>query len=374
MRLLSLDEELKRLERVFRMVQDEHRVIRRTRNRLLNSKALIHCLPNEILAIIFKATIQYHPKLMGDIIPIAAVCSYWRDLALSIPSLWSFIKIYIRWNQDSASSEYLRTFTARAKKAPLRLLFTLDHRFRGRMGDAMDQFSSYFPRCDTMVFYVTDPFVLKVKHDFSALRILVVGHVHKEGDRSIQPVAPGINFPLLEGLHLSNRGISLIHWILPNLRHLCLSEITPLLTCPPPLPRLQSLSLGFEGTVVGKHFEFLDFLDKHPSVSSLQIHGDAFTIGVVKSLTPTSSPWAAARGSLAIPCLSFLIIRADYYSSALKSALKSFLLEREVEDHHRMRLVCDGSYSDELSTSWKATQVSHEHISEEEFMYTTLDF
>jgi len=111
----ELDESIEHRSQIIknhsRMVVD----LRRRRNKL----ALVLILPNEILSDIFAQYVRdrftYIQSIGGIIyrwVEIMHICHHWREVALSIPYLWSFIT-------SADNLEYVQELLARSKQTSL---------------------------------------------------------------------------------------------------------------------------------------------------------------------------------------------------------------------------------------------------------------
>ncbi|KAE9411384.1 hypothetical protein BT96DRAFT_10315 [Gymnopus androsaceus JB14] len=99
----------------------------------MNCTAPIRWLPNEILTLIFEhicvgpATVQ---KILGDAPPVlqlSAVCSHWRSVLQSAPSLWTDIMLWFDADGNIPRFETVRLFLEQSKEKLLTLSIHFDH-------------------------------------------------------------------------------------------------------------------------------------------------------------------------------------------------------------------------------------------------------
>ncbi|KAK7024921.1 F-box domain-containing protein [Favolaschia claudopus] len=125
-------------------------------------------LPTEILSIIFMYAVQFsftHQHSMdmkSGPIPLSAVCSRWRRIALSQSSLWTFFPL----NFEEAMPELVpveETLSAvkihvdRSRDAPLKLVFMpfYEHRITDLEQQVLDLLTPHVARWEEVVFYGT---------------------------------------------------------------------------------------------------------------------------------------------------------------------------------------------------------------------------
>ncbi|KAK7471263.1 hypothetical protein VKT23_002671 [Stygiomarasmius scandens] len=113
--LCRIDGQIKKLEAELIALRMEHKVMRWRVFRLKSLLAPIRKLPPEALAVVFEFFCSEGGQVVGDRIlsaplKIASVCSGWRELARSMPRLWSSFHIDFFLGSDSVSLENLRRF------------------------------------------------------------------------------------------------------------------------------------------------------------------------------------------------------------------------------------------------------------------------
>ncbi|KAF9236716.1 hypothetical protein BU15DRAFT_76676 [Melanogaster broomeanus] len=78
--------------------------------RIQNSKAAVSRLPSDVLVMIFQETRQLNPQWSGVLsllrqspteVRLSHVCTQWRDVALSTPSLWSSVRFPFEHKEES---------------------------------------------------------------------------------------------------------------------------------------------------------------------------------------------------------------------------------------------------------------------------------
>ncbi|TFK84189.1 hypothetical protein K466DRAFT_654864 [Polyporus arcularius HHB13444] len=212
----------------------------------------IHELPAEILAIIFNHAVvserqsSFCVEFSGaetveicSLIAISHVCSRWRDIALSIPFLWSRV--------DTTNKSMLKTFQERSGEAPLSLIVNAVyvrsnpvHRCR----DLLVACSSRLRRLDLALgneqFRDVDKLL---RFDAPALECLVVSHPHWWDDSELSFSDRPRQMKRLRALAFT----PLTSWRpqtpLPSLTHIYLS-FQPHGYRPPIVHRLVSLMAG----------------------------------------------------------------------------------------------------------------------------------
>ncbi|KAK7029657.1 hypothetical protein VNI00_014355 [Paramarasmius palmivorus] len=92
--------------------------------------APVHRMPPEILAQVFSVVCWQNavePNCMPPAIQLSFVCKRWRDIALSLPSLWASLSIHFeRWKMNFERLERIvSVFMERSKSSPLSLVLDL---------------------------------------------------------------------------------------------------------------------------------------------------------------------------------------------------------------------------------------------------------
>ncbi|KAH0587207.1 hypothetical protein H2248_012613 [Termitomyces sp. 'cryptogamus'] len=102
-------------------------------------EAPIHCLPVEVLGLVFIYTLDplcdrrhYPPEVIEPPIVLCGVCRRWRNVAISMPMLWSVFNAYSRGKKDDMA--LYRLWLERTRGAPLVINF--DKYYHDREFDA----------------------------------------------------------------------------------------------------------------------------------------------------------------------------------------------------------------------------------------------
>ncbi|KAF8322543.1 hypothetical protein DL93DRAFT_2162675 [Clavulina sp. PMI_390] len=126
-----------------------------------SSETAIHHLPDELMADIFTRLLPYRRQPGAGAwqvtTTLASVCSLWRSIALSTPSLWSMI--YFNDSKAcSGSQEIISTQLQRSKSRPVDLVFRLDLYGIGLANTSLTVWKIIEPhisRCHSLAFQLT---------------------------------------------------------------------------------------------------------------------------------------------------------------------------------------------------------------------------
>uniref|UniRef100_A0A0W0F3C0 Uncharacterized protein n=2 Tax=Moniliophthora roreri TaxID=221103 RepID=A0A0W0F3C0_MONRR len=127
MEIKSSQIEIHRLKSAILSLEHKRDGLKKTAAKYRSLLSPVHRVPPEILRCILGFACQENQlKLPSKVIPvfaISATCGRWRDIALSMPSLWSHIRIDLRdWKKDHHILAYLiQLFLDRSKSSPLTL-------------------------------------------------------------------------------------------------------------------------------------------------------------------------------------------------------------------------------------------------------------
>ncbi|KAJ6460598.1 hypothetical protein C8R45DRAFT_912656 [Mycena sanguinolenta] len=122
--LASLDAEISRLTHRLREVGEERAALARYHDQNTSIASPLRRMPTEILAEIFSATLPSHRDIISvEDCPwvLTHVCSRWRAVALSIPSLWSRVVIAFS-HEEHYALEMVRTQIERAQSLKIHFL------------------------------------------------------------------------------------------------------------------------------------------------------------------------------------------------------------------------------------------------------------
>ncbi|KAJ7493161.1 hypothetical protein B0H11DRAFT_2005166, partial [Mycena galericulata] len=127
-RLAELDSEIATVERALRKL---HRERKRVQTRLDAYKYTVLTLPNEIVSEIFTHFLPKYPvcaPTTGLLSPalLSHVCRKWREIALSIPTLWRAISVSLMTNRVVGRLNLLDTWLERSRSCALSICFTYD--------------------------------------------------------------------------------------------------------------------------------------------------------------------------------------------------------------------------------------------------------
>jgi hypothetical protein len=191
-------------------------------------------LPYEICSIIFcisHADFHRQDVSVGESpveILISHVCQHWRNVAISVPSLWSFFRHEIA-HMTCESKERLQTYLERSKPCPIDLLF----RFKARTWSA---------------------------HHGTLLEI-ATGHVDRW--RSFRLDVPNSTYVMLHMQHC------LRHLTAPHLQHLSIRAADYLGNTEMPMQRTSSSPSIFLGGTPNLSVLLIDGHDFHPSLRTV---------------------------------------------------------------------------------------------------------
>ncbi|KAK1221100.1 hypothetical protein PQX77_016147 [Marasmius sp. AFHP31] len=119
--------EMNRLRSAMHQLENRRNGLKKTMAKCRSLLAPVHRLPAEILAIIFSFCSQPNdltrPSRFPVVLQIAQVCGRWRNVGLENPSLWSSIRILLKYWKDKPRSLTTLTelFMERSKVSPLEL-------------------------------------------------------------------------------------------------------------------------------------------------------------------------------------------------------------------------------------------------------------
>ncbi|KDQ62007.1 hypothetical protein JAAARDRAFT_123034, partial [Jaapia argillacea MUCL 33604] len=115
--------ELRKLRRRISALEEKRDFTQSRCTNIISLLAPIRRLPPEIISKIFAHTLG--PGLVDPLkhplpVLLTHVCSYWRHIALSTPTLWSSLSVEPRYDHNSAQTkQILDEFLARSGTAPL---------------------------------------------------------------------------------------------------------------------------------------------------------------------------------------------------------------------------------------------------------------
>jgi hypothetical protein len=113
--LLAFDRDIDQLKAVLEQRRQGRRALHKLRNVHANLLSPINRLPPELLTEIF----LLWTKEASDVSVIAAVCSRWRELALSTSQLWSTICMDLDGENSHSDAKIVQTWLKRSAMCPL---------------------------------------------------------------------------------------------------------------------------------------------------------------------------------------------------------------------------------------------------------------
>jgi hypothetical protein len=304
---------------------------------LVHNSFSISALPNEILGLVFERgrpqRRRRHSKTgLPFEVDISHVSRRWRDVAISLPNLWTNIHIFADY-----SSAWVPMYLERSKSCPLDLrinFWDADVRLgddsRAREAMVISVLSLILPHTERW-----GAFILEGYYEESIY--MALARLHKVAVPLLQRIAvdfeegteyrEGTNFPLQIFLGGAPRLSSV--------------RLDMLRCCWPPLSVLTSLDLRQVHRSAGVYSRFLETLKTLPSLAKLCVHGS-----VVYEET-----WRLDRyPSIQLPTLRFLrLIRPLHLASVLLIAVTAPHLES---------LWLQDVHDNDLHTFFESPQVS----------------
>lgn len=132
--LSQLDSEIDRVESNLNELRRRREVLTDTCQRYKEFLSPIQHLPSEILSEIFVRSLPHDWQhniynFRRAVMLVASINQYWRNVALSTPSLWSSISLYLEVETTEAEIDSIRTWLGRSGTFPLsfRLEWYIDH-------------------------------------------------------------------------------------------------------------------------------------------------------------------------------------------------------------------------------------------------------
>lgn len=113
----------------------------------LADQALICRIPSEILSRIFELGTHENLHLLPT---ISLVSRYWRQLALSTPMLWSYVKLDHEWNYGRGADFIRKIKTYMQRSQSCKILVDLDFRYCESLAEAramLDELQPHLNRC-----------------------------------------------------------------------------------------------------------------------------------------------------------------------------------------------------------------------------------
>ncbi|KAJ8076658.1 hypothetical protein AAF712_000294 [Marasmius tenuissimus] len=143
------EKELNRLNAAIIVVQNRRATIQREMESYRALLSPIQKIPPEILTEVFMFCAEDidYPDTMEDMMTISMVCGRWRELALSVPALWSHIYLCLgvvprdTGNYYPALRRYVETFLERSGNAPLTFTLSWDQAESGNLDMSVDEVS-----------------------------------------------------------------------------------------------------------------------------------------------------------------------------------------------------------------------------------------
>ncbi|THU81184.1 hypothetical protein K435DRAFT_785125 [Dendrothele bispora CBS 962.96] len=239
--------EIRRLKRVLKRLTQQRDVLEREREESLTLLSPIRRLPPEVLSHIFEYHCQTDAISLGGrelikapALTLSHVCSFWRALSLSLPSLWSRLDFNFHFPLAYGPIHLFHLFLQNSESAPLEL-------------------NLVYPT--TGDFLVSRSF-LEVSHRWQTVTI------SSDLDPELDP--PQNGFPVLTSLSLRNCSSTVLFFFkeAPALRYLSLDGIVPIVGNAIALPfsPIETVVINDQDTL-----QVLSLLQKLPGLRSVEI-------------------------------------------------------------------------------------------------------
>ncbi|KAF8309275.1 hypothetical protein DL93DRAFT_2170476 [Clavulina sp. PMI_390] len=191
----------------------------------LNHDAVTHRLPVELLSEVLTRVVHSFPALTREnpLLLITSICRLWRDVALSLPKLWMFIrfngdkKVYSRSSSTSPprARDRIRAFLARSKNLPIDVDYRIRYSFKSikHLELLRDIIFPHLSRCRTLFIQVNT--TEQVQHIMplpNDVRMLQNFQIHLEDTRFHPPSTLITLFAPGNGINLRGLSISSIHY------------------------------------------------------------------------------------------------------------------------------------------------------------------
>ncbi|KAJ7141581.1 hypothetical protein C8R46DRAFT_1135309 [Mycena filopes] len=205
-RITEVDAEILALKEALSKAKLERKVLKQ---HLANYIYPVLTLPNEVVSEIFLQTLDGFPSLCGPASPIylGHICQRWRDIALSTPSIWSSMSIFIIHHSRAPQGyhQLLELWLARSRKRPLSITFT-DGRCSqvGTAHPAMGAILAHRKRWETVALNMPAWDTLPdIQGDLPLLRSIEIQLVHPSTTGTVQASPKVFSGPKLATVTLS---------------------------------------------------------------------------------------------------------------------------------------------------------------------------
>lgn len=275
-RICAADTEIDHLEVILQAVKEERQDVHRAHGRMINSRAFINRLPYDIIVDIFGRCVNRQGRATS-IQSLSNTCRHWRNIMHDTPRFWNNITCHIEYDAGLVSPDKIHTYARRSGRLGLHLTI-IAHQGFSDFERIIQTLEPYLPRCTHLGMdmrqtyaqriFATTPLPLLRSVSFSRIR-----RPHDPYDESFS-TNPLKNAPFFDHLHLksnskNSKSPRLADWSPERIVHLSVAN-TPLLSSPPEMPCLETLTLHHSFTNISAAVKFFDAT---PSLHTLRLMG-----------------------------------------------------------------------------------------------------
>ena len=225
-------DELAELDTLLKHLRLQRYELKRKINR--SHSAIIRHLPPDVMSTIFEFCLPYFTDNYNHILAfiredfsfplsLGAICSYWRDIAWSMPSLWSSLVVRVRSNNDphiiaGVAQEWL----ARSGQLPLSIrILALDNKPVSALYDIINRYSTRWSDLDLCMLPDCFQQFHAIGNHAPTLKSIRFHSFHDAMSMNFQLTCPRLERATLEKLSMNGFNIQ---W--DNLTHLTLQSMS----------------------------------------------------------------------------------------------------------------------------------------------------